>query len=70
MNGPKSLAPEKNKQANKLMMMRESVEMRANNDPHFPSEFQMSLQKKNLWNMVGENFHPVNDLRAFADKPH
>ena len=26
--------------------------------------------KKSPWNMVGENFHPVNDLRAFADKPH
>ena len=52
------------------MMMREFVEMRANNDPHFPYEFQMSLQKKSMWNMVGENFHPVNDLRAFADKPH
>ena len=27
-------------------------------------------EKKSPWNMVGENFHPVNDLRAFADKPH
>ena len=27
-------------------------------------------KEKSPWNMVGENFHPVNDLRAFADKPH